>query len=148
MSNIVEDFLPRSFQASLSVSIEMASVDGMMQAIEKGEIGRFLPLNLDGRNERRGNEIHHDHTNFVVNILLLSVDALLLIVDTSLLVVDAVLLIIDAVLLIVDPLLQRSLAKVSQVVETKSSMYKPDTPSSHHESPQPDPRVWLRSQCC
>ena len=49
----------------------------------------------------RGNGIYHDHTNFSVNILLLSVDALLLT--------------IDVLLLIIDPLLQRSLANVLDV---------------------------------
>ena len=89
----------------------------------------------------RGNEIHHDHTNFVVNVLLLSVDALLLIVDVLLLVVDALLLIID-------PLLQRSLARVSDEAEMKNSMYKPDSPSSHREYPQLDCLAEPRSRCC
>ena len=78
--------------------------------------------------------IHHDYTNFAVNILLLGVDPLLLIVDP--------------LLLAVDPLLQRSLAKLSEVVGMKNLMNKPDTPSSHHEYPQPDRRVELRSRCC
>ena len=68
----------------------------------------------------QGNEIHHDHANFVVNVLLLIVDALL----------------------------QRSLAKISDVAGIKNSMHKPDTPSSHHEYPQPDPQVEPRSQRC
>ena len=48
-------------------------------------------LELDGRSERRGNEIHHDYTDFVVNILLLGVDPLLLIVNALLLIVDPLL---------------------------------------------------------
>ena len=78
--------------------------------------------------------IHHDYTNFAVNILLLSEDPLLLSEDPLLLIVDA--------------LLQRGLAKVSEVMGAKNSMYKPDTPSSHHEHPQPDRRAEPRSRCC
>ena len=62
-------------------------------------------LELDGRSESRGNEIHHDSTDFVVNILLLIVDSLLLLVNP--------------LLLLIDPLLQRSLAMVLDAAEMK-----------------------------
>ena len=91
-------------------------------------------LELDGRSERRGNEIHHDSADFVVNILLLIVDSLLLLVNP--------------LLLLIDPLLQRSLTKVLDVAGMNNSMRKPDTPSSHHEYPQPDPQVEPRSRYC
>ena len=76
-------------------------------------------LELDGRIERRENEIHHDSADFVVNI--------------SFLIVYPLLLIVDPLLPIVDSLLQRSLAKVLDAAGMKNSMHKPDTPSSHHE---------------
>ena len=59
-------------------------------------------LELDGRSERRGNEIHHDSADFVVNILLLIIDSLLLLIDP-------LLLLVNPLLLLVNPLLQRSL---------------------------------------
>ena len=77
-------------------------------------------LGSDGRSERRGNEIHHDCTNFFVDILLL----------------------------IVDSLLQSSLARILDVAGTKDPMHKPDIPSSHREYLQPDRRVGPRSRRC
>jgi hypothetical protein len=119
--------LPGTPQTPLSIPTAVPGVRGVMHPIKEGRDPQTPVLELEGRSERRGNEIYHEYTSFVVNILLLGVDPLLLIVD---------------------PLLQRGLAEVLDVAGVKGSMHKPDTPSSHLEFLQPDRQVDPRSQCC